>query len=821
MNQTSRSGDTTIAVIVLTNPFCETTSTAQTPHAFESVAALSAFARTLSSAQPDAWLALFDKDDRLVNDATQRLQMAIIEAPELGWIITDAAQARTSAANPEADQAIFQPDPGVFLLRSGFVPAGVIAMRAAVLIATLANTRLDSLVDWRRSLVLGLLGTPLPHRHLTEALLIQAPQTSESAGGAASAYEPTDKDVDAALVPEGLVSIIIPTRDQLAALQRCIESLFEHEPGAAFEIILVSHRCDDPAASAFIQALPAAIPGRLRVTQVDAEFNFAELCNAGAALAQGDFLLFMNDDVAALHPGWLFELLRPLACPQVGISAPRLVFPDGRLQHAGMVLGLNGAADFPFVGSPMDDPGYLGLLTYTREVSAVTAACMLVRRTLFKQLNGFDTAFALVYADVDFCIRATQTGHTCIWTPHATLMHEAGRTLKAAFATPDAAARAQARFDNDKHLLLKQWLPVLAHDPYHHPRLSLTSRRFEPETHPALQAFSITEPRHPRVLALPADENGSGDYRVAMPARAAAQHQQAACRIATGYPLPVLIERLGVDTLFSQRQVDDNHLTALARLRELMPRLRIVMDFDDLLTEVSPHSYYHHSIWKDMPRRLTELARVSDCFTVSTTPLAEAMRPYHANIVTIHNGIDPRQWPYQPKAARAPRQKLRVGWVGGFSHAADLALIRKVIATLAHEVEWVILGMCLEESKRHLHEFHPAVAYHDYPAKFASLDLDLALAPLEHTRFNECKSNLRLLENGILGIPVIATDITPYQCGLPVTLLNNKPQSWIRTIRERIGEFAALQAEGEQLRSAVRADWAIDRMLPDWLAVWR
>lgn len=809
----SRETDETLFAIILQVP--ATSAPIASPLRIDSAAALRPLAEQSSASDTSAWLILYGADDQLSEDAPQRIHSAIKSALNIGWLITDAAYGITADS---ADlHPIFQPDPGAFLLRSGFSPKGAIAVRASLLATVLAGRTPASLRDWRRWLVLSLLGAGMHFLHLAEILLSHpASRTSESVADTSAETTPTS---EAVTTRPNMVSIVIPTRDQFASLQRCLESLLQYEPGCAFEIILVSHHCDDPVANNFINGLPDALPGKLRVTRVDAPFNFARLCNAGAVMAQGDFLLFMNDDVAALHSGWLAELLQPMSCAEVGVSAPRLVFPDGRIQHAGMVLGLNGAADFPCLGYPMDDPGPLGLLAYTREVSAVTGACMLVRRTLFEDLKGFNTDFTLAYADVDLCIRTTQSGQFCIWTPHATLMHEAGRTLKSTFATPDAAAVAQAHFDHDKALLVKRWLPVLARDPYYNPNLSLTSRRFEPELNPALQPFNTTEPTYPRILALPADDSGSGEYRVGMPARAAALKRMAASRIASGYPLPVLVERLGIHTLFSQRQVDDNQFQALANLRELLPTLRIVMDFDDLLTEVSPHSYYHQTVWKDMPRRLQTLGKLSDCLTASTAPLAEAMRAYHADIRHVPNGIDPARWPGAPDKPPSTG-KLRVGWVGGLSHAADLAIVRAVIAQLANEVDWVFLGMCLEDIRPHLREFTPAVPFADYPAQFAALNLDLAIAPLEISAFNECKSNLRLLENGILGIPVIATDITPYQCGLPVTLVDNRQQTWIRAIRERIGEREALRRDGIALRNAVLRNWTLEQTLPAWVSAW-
>lgn len=617
-----------------------------------------------------------------------------------------------------------------------------------------------------------------------------------------------------------LVSILIPTRDQLPALQRCIESLFEHTPGTSFELILVDHDSSEAGAVAFLCGLPAAAPDRIQVLKASGGFNFSALINLAARHARGKFLLLLNNDTAALHPEWLPALLAEMIDPEVGIVSPRLVFPDGRIQHAGAILGLSCSADYPWVGASMDDPGYLGLLAHPHTVSAVNGAALLIRRELFESLCGLDERYTIAYGDIDLCLRVGQAGYRCIWTPESTLMHEAGLTLMSVFNTPDAAENARQQFEQDRHRLLKQWLTLLARDPAYNINLSLNSRKFELETEPVLEAFVAGTSDQLRVMALPADDSGSGVYRVCMPALEANNSGLAATRLSEGYPHAIHFERLEIRTLYSQRQVDDNHLNALSELRDLLPRLRIVMDFDDLLTEISPHNFYFQDAWKDMPRRLKELGRLCDVFTVSTEPLAKAMREFHDHVVTIPNGIDPSQWTRLPRRPRGKTDKLRVGWVGGYSHAGDLALIREVISKLARDVDWIMLGMCLEDSKTHLKEFYPAVPFAQYPNKFASLDLDLALAPLEMTHFNECKSNLRLLENGILGIPVIATDITPYQCGLPVTLVDNRPQTWIRAIRERVGEREALLRDGIALRNAVLRNWTLEQTLPAWVLAW-
>lgn len=616
------------------------------------------------------------------------------------------------------------------------------------------------------------------------------------------------------------VSILIPTRDELPILQRCIETLFAQTTEVPFELIIVDHGSTDADACTFLAGLPAIAPDRIRVLRADGEFNFAALINHAAHQARGEFLLLLNNDTAALHPDWLSAMLAEMQDPKVGVVGPRMVFPDGRIQHGGAVLGLSGAADYPWVGAGLEEPGYLRMLTHAREVSAVSGAALLIRHALFVELGGMDERFAIAYADIDLCLRAARAGYRCIWTPHATLLHEAGHTLKRAFASPQAAAAAQQRFMAARTLMLKQWLPQLAHDPCYNVNLSLRSRRFELEYNPVLQPFAPDGSAELRMLALPADDSGSGHYRVQQPASATQRHGMAAVRLASGYPEAIHFERLGIRTLFSQRQVDDNHLQTLTELRELLPGLRIVIDFDDLLTAVPRHSAHYQSVWKDMPRRLETLGRLCDCLTVSTAPLAEAMRACHPDIRHIPNGIDPRLWQPRPAPQRTGTGKLRVGWAGGISHAGDLAVVRSLVAALANEVEWVFLGMCLEDMRPHLAEFHEGVPFAAYPAKLAELELDLAIAPLEINRFNECKSNLRLLEYGALGIPVVATDVLPYRCGLPVTLVDNRPQSWIRAIRERIGERDALRRDGAALREAVLRDWTIEKTLPAWVSAW-
>ncbi|WP_141696441.1 glycosyltransferase family protein, partial [Xanthomonas cerealis] len=161
------------------------------------------------------------------------------------------------------------------------------------------------------------------------------------------------------------------------------------------------------------------------------------------------------------------------------------------------------------------------------------------------------------------------------------------------------------------------------------------------------------------------------------------------------------------------------------------------------------------------------------------------------------------------------------GWAGGASHTGDLELIADVVQALAGEVHWVFMGMCPERLRPHVAEVHPGVDFERYPQALAALRLDLALAPLEDNLFNRCKSNLRLLEYGACGYPVIASDLPPYQGGLPATLVKHRFRDWVNAIRQHLADADASAAAGSALHAAVRRDWMLQGAnLQAWHAAW-
>ena len=221
--------------------------------------------------------------------------------------------------------------------------------------------------------------------------------------------------------PRPLVSVIIPNRDSLALITRVVDDLLRRTAYPAIEIVIADNGSSDPAVLAFYQAQWSRT---FLVDLVVEPFNFARMCNRGARLARGEVLLFLNNDIEVIEPDWLDEMVECLAFPQTGIVGARLLYPDGSLQHAGVIVGLGEAAGHWYVAEKVDEPGPMGRLAVRQTIGAVTGACMVVTRACFDALNGFDeVAFPIAYNDIDFCIRARHAGFRTIWTPFATLTH--------------------------------------------------------------------------------------------------------------------------------------------------------------------------------------------------------------------------------------------------------------------------------------------------------------------------------------------------------------------------------------------------------------
>lgn len=268
--------------------------------------------------------------------------------------------------------------------------------------------------------------------------------------------------------PAPLVSIVMPSRDRLELVSTSVSGVLDATDYPALEVVLVDNGSTDPAVRAFY-AERARDP-RFRVLERSGPFNFSALNNDGVAAARGEVVVLLNNDVAILHPDWLSHLVRQARRPDVGAVGAKLLHADGKLQHAGVVVGLGGYAGHILRRRPGDAPGHLGRLRVAHEVSAVTAACLAVSREKYLAVGGLDAeSFPVDFNDVDFCLRLGARGWRTIWTPHARLAH----LESVSRGRPQGATRA--RFEAEAARFAERWRETIRDDPFYHPALSVTT----------------------------------------------------------------------------------------------------------------------------------------------------------------------------------------------------------------------------------------------------------------------------------------------------------------------------------------------------------
>ncbi|RDS82094.1 glycosyltransferase [Dyella monticola] len=615
------------------------------------------------------------------------------------------------------------------------------------------------------------------------------------------------------------VSIIVPTKDQLPILNGLLDSLLSKTTYTNYELLIVDNNTEEPAARAYLDGIERLNSTQLRVLRYPHPFNYSAINNFAAAQARGEYLILLNNDTAVLHGDWIEALLNHAQRPEVGIVGAKLHYPDGRIQHGGVVLGLRGPADHPFIGQPMESDGYMHRLRVDQNYTAVTAACLMIRKSVYDEVGGLDEQdFKVSYNDVDLCLKANKAGYLTVWTPYARLMHVGSVSQTKVDKTAQEAK--QKRFQGEQSAMYRKWLSVLARDPAYSTNLSIDGMGFEldPQRPKGWQPFS--QPLLPRLFCVAADAHGCGHYRIMQPFASMQRNGLAEGVIAGVHLSPVAMERFQPTSLVLQRQVTDTQIKLLETYRDFSRAFK-VFELDDLIQQIPIKSHFHGLMPKDIVKSLRRSLATVDRFVVSTDALAEQFKGFHSDIRVVLNRLPMDWWGDMPKSQRRAGSKPRVGWGGGSSHRGDLELIADVVRDLADEVEWVFFGMCPDKLRPYIHEFHAGVPIEEYPRKLASLNLDLALAPLENNVFNECKSNLRLLEYGACGFPVVCTDIVCYQNDLPVTRVKNRYKEWMAAIRMHLEDMDATEAMGDVLRDAVQREWMLteDRLV-EWRDAW-
>ena len=272
---------------------------------------------------------------------------------------------------------------------------------------------------------------------------------------------------------DALVSIIIPNKDHTEDLDRCIRSIMEKSTLRSFEILVIENNSTNPATFAYYKKAKKEWPD-IRILRWEREFNYSAINNFGAAHAKGQYLLLLNNDTQLIDPDSIKEMAGLCTRRDAGCVGAKLLYEDDTVQHAGIVLGFGGFAGHVFVGIGKDSPGFMMRPLVTCNYSAVTAACLMVRKDIFDEVGGLDEGFAVALNDVDFCLRVRQKGYLNIYTPYSLWHHYESRS-RGYEDTPEK----KARFEKEVAKFRERWAKELSvPDPFYNPNFRLDMAPF-------------------------------------------------------------------------------------------------------------------------------------------------------------------------------------------------------------------------------------------------------------------------------------------------------------------------------------------------------
>ena len=436
-----------------------------------------------------------DQDDILAPSALFEFAARIIERPLAEMLYAD--EDRIDSAGVRS-RPFFKPDWDPEWLRTTNYVLHPVVFRTAFLRAIGGlRTGLDGVQDWDVVLRAGETAKPAAIEHIPRVLYHWREHAGSTAAGiyekagVVFAQERALRDSIArrgeiaevekvggawriryALPAEPpLVSIVIPTRDRVDLLRRCIEGLRKRTAYARWEAIIVDNGSTDAEAIRFVRSL--AKDARFKLVRDERNFNYSALCNNGVAAARGEIVVLLNNDVEPIEADWLKELVTHARRPEIGLVGALLYYPNDTIQHAGVVIGLNGVADRPYIGYPRGFRGVDSRLLSVHTVTAMITACAAVRRSVYQRVGGMDETLPINCNDLDLCLRVADLGLRNVLNPHAELYHyeSASRGYHYGTATNVQEADEEAHFR-------EKWRGRLDRDPAYNPNLTLAGTAY-------------------------------------------------------------------------------------------------------------------------------------------------------------------------------------------------------------------------------------------------------------------------------------------------------------------------------------------------------
>ncbi|MDD7218785.1 MAG: glycosyltransferase family 2 protein [Clostridia bacterium] len=445
----------------------------------------------LSMAKGD-FVGFLDHDDLLAPDALYEIALAAEENPLADVIYTDEDKVTTDLS--EHFQPHFKPDFNLDLLRSNNYICHFFTVRRKIAEEVGGfRKEFDGAQDY--DFIFRCVEKARSVAHVPKILYHWRTHKSSTADNPASkmyAFEAGKRAIEGNLKRSGtegtvectkdlgfyrvkypvkgqpLVSVIIPNREEKDTLKSCLESVLEKTTYQNYEIIIVENNSSSEEIFNYYREISQN--PRIRLVRWKKEFNYSAINNFGVKSAKGEYLLFLNNDVTVIDPDWMSELLGVCQREEVGAAGVKLLYPDDTIQHAGCVVGMGGIAGNLFVNMPSNRTGYLHKASLLQDMSAVTAACMMMKKSVFEQAGGFTEELAVAFNDVDLCLKVRSHGHLIVYDPYARLYHYESKSRGA----EDSKEKVR-RFQSEIEYMRCHWPEILKNgDPYYNKNLSLT-----------------------------------------------------------------------------------------------------------------------------------------------------------------------------------------------------------------------------------------------------------------------------------------------------------------------------------------------------------
>lgn len=276
--------------------------------------------------------------------------------------------------------------------------------------------------------------------------------------------------IDYDIIGNPKISIVIPNKDQVSTLRKCLNSILEKSTYENYEIVIAENNSTEDKTFKYYDEIEKN--EKIKVVKWEHEFNYSAINNFAVSKTTGDYILLLNNDMEVINNNWLEEMLMHAQRKEVGIVGAKLYYPDNTIQHAGVIIGIGGVAGHSHKYFDRSQMGFTGRLKVVQDLSAVTAACLMVSKEIYDEVGGLDEDFKVALNDVDFCMKVRQKGYLCIFTPYAELYHYESKS-RGAENTPEKIDR----FNREIARFKKKW-GLWIKDPYYNPNLTLEKEDF-------------------------------------------------------------------------------------------------------------------------------------------------------------------------------------------------------------------------------------------------------------------------------------------------------------------------------------------------------